>query len=265
MDGKKISISNNGIIENTAFFDKPEKLGASDSRFQTVFSVIEADSIETGALLTKSGYNVCVLNMANRQNPGGGVIYGAGAQEENIFRRTNIFMSLFQFKDYADEYGIRRNEKSYPLDKNTGGVYSKDVTVFRGSENNGYCLLQNPFKLSFVSVPAINRPDLEFMNGKYRITPSLIEPSKEKIRTILRICGKQKHDGLVLSAFGCGAFRNPPEHMAELFKEVFMESEFKNQFKIIVFSILDDHNSRREHNPEGNVLPFLKAFKCNFN
>jgi hypothetical protein len=26
------------------------------------------------------------------------------------------------------------------------------------------------------------------------------------------------------------------------------------------FDHLDDHNSRKEQNPEGNVLPFLKVF-----
>ncbi len=28
------------------------------------------------------------------------------------------------------------------------------------------------------------------------------------------------HDAIVLSAFGCGAFGNPPEHIATLFKEI---------------------------------------------
>jgi hypothetical protein len=48
--------------------------------------------------------------------------------------------------------------------------------------------------------------------------------------------------------------------MALLFKAVFAESEFANQFRLAVFSIIDDHNSRQEHNPQGNVLPFLGVF-----
>jgi uncharacterized protein (TIGR02452 family) len=76
----------------------------------------------------------------------------------------------------------------------------------------------------------------------------------------LRIAGKYQHDCLVLSAFGCGAFRNTPAHVAALFREVFRETEFIRQFRLIVFAILDDHNSGREHNPEGNVLPFLDVF-----
>jgi uncharacterized protein (TIGR02452 family) len=81
-----------------------------------------------------------------------------------------------------------------------------------------------------------------------------------KIRTILRIALAHGHDSLVLGAFGCGAFRNPPKHMAELFKAVFAEDEFINRFRKIVFAIVEDHNSRREHNPEGNLKPFMEVF-----
>ncbi len=262
LDGKTIKLDNSRITEETVFYDKPEALTPLIPGYETKFSVLEADCIESAELLTKAGYNVCVLNMASGQNPGGGVLSGAGAQEENIFRRSSIFLSLYQFADYSVQYEINRNpNNSYPLNRNTGGIYSKDVTIFRGSEKNGYCLLKKPYKISFVSVPAINSPKLNLINDKYFITEQLIEPSKEKIRTILRICGEFNHDCLVLSAFGCGAFCNPPHHMAKLFKDVFNETEFLNQFKLVVFSIIDDHNSWREHNPEGNVLPFYREFE----
>jgi uncharacterized protein (TIGR02452 family) len=198
--------------------------------------------------------------MASGKNPGGGVKGGAGAQEENIFRRTNLFKSLYQFVDYAAQYGIKRSEHSYPLDRNTGGIYSKGITVFRASDDGGYVLLKKPFQVSFTSVPAINRPELEKIENQYYIAKHLVEPTREKMRTILRIAGKYKHDALVLSAFGCGAFANPPYHIALLFSEVFNEREFINRFKQVVFSIIDDHNSHKEHNPEGNVLPFLRVF-----
>jgi len=259
VDGNFINIPNTLLTDKTEYFTKPDKLEANGD-YQTEYSVINADCLETAEILVKSGFNPCVLNLASRQNPGGGVINGAGAQEENIFRRSNLYLSLFQFAPYANEYGIKRHEKSYPLDRNTGGIYSVDITIFRGSEKNGYCLLRKPFTVSFVSVPAINAPELIERNGNLYIADNLVEPTKEKIRTILRITGKYKHDCLVLGAFGCGAFANPPNHMAQLFKEVFLEKEFINKFKIIVFSIFEDHNSNRRHNPNGNVLPFLEVF-----
>ncbi|MDR1983920.1 MAG: TIGR02452 family protein [Prevotellaceae bacterium] len=255
-----IKIDNDGVTKNTEFFTVPAPLSGTVRFRSTSFSAIEADCLETAGLLISAGFNPCVLNMASRQNPGGGVVGGAGAQEENIFRRTNLFMSLYQFVDYSTKYGIARSENSYPLERKSGGIYSPEITVFRGSEQNGYYLLQKPFNVSFVTVPAINRPALDMIDGKYRISSALVEPTKEKMRVILRIAGKYMHDSLVLGAFGCGAFCNPPEHVAELFLEVFYEDEFASRFKFVSFPVLDDHNTYKSHNPEGNALPFHKVF-----
>jgi uncharacterized protein (TIGR02452 family) len=259
-NGKRVVIDNKGVTEMAELYDKPLILEPPAKQHETQCAVIGADCLETAELMLKSGLNPCVLNMASHRNPGGGVYGGAGAQEENLFRRTNMFLSLFQFSEFAERYGLPRNAKSYPLDSTCGGAYSPRVTVFRGSESNGYFLLQKPFILSVVSVPAISRPQLSLSNGQYRIANHLTEPTKEKIRTILRIAGKHGHDSLVLGAFGCGAFANPPEHMALLFKEVFGEPEFHGRFGAVVFSIIDDHNSRRSHNPNGNILPFAEVF-----
>ena len=255
--------SNHFAIDNdcivSEYFNKPQKLSQS-AKYDTMFSVINADCLETSEVLLNSGFNPCVLNLASRQNPGGGVLKGAGAQEENLFRRTNLFMSLFQYASYANEYGIKKSEYSYPLDRNTGGIYTENATVFRSSEKNGYCLLNKTFKMSFVTVAALSHPQLIKKDNLFYLIDELIEPTKEKIRTILRIAGKYKHDSLVLGAFGCGAFANPPNHIARLFKEVFLESEFFGVFKYVVFSIFEDHNSGLEHNPYGNVLPFFEVF-----
>jgi uncharacterized protein (TIGR02452 family) len=257
LGNRYIEINSENIF--TEYFLKPEQLPFNKC-YETKFSVINADCIETAKILLDVGQNPCILNLANRQNPGGGILGGAGAQEENIFRRTNLFMSLYQFAPYAEDYGIKKSKYRYPLDRNTGGIYSNNITIFRGSEKNGYCLLKKPFTASFVTVPAINRPELIKNGNNYYIAESLIEPTKEKIRTILRIAGKYNHDCLILGAFGCGAFANPPNHMAELFKGVFFEEEFNGRFKNIVFAIFEDHNSGKEHNPNGNVLPFLEVF-----
>jgi hypothetical protein len=41
---------------------------------------------------------------------------------------------------------------------------------------------------------------------------------------------------------------------------VFEEEEFAGRFRVVVFAIIDDHNSRHAHNPQGNVLPFQAVF-----
>lgn len=226
-------------------------------RCSTRVEVVNADCIYEGVRLLEMGYNPAILNMASRQNPGGGVTRGAGAQEETIFRRTNIFRSLYQFVPYAGQYGVKQSPFQYPMDRNFGGIYSPSVTIFREDERNGYKLMQTPRAVAFISVAGMNRPKLD---NAGMIDDTLVEPIKNKMRTIFRIGLKHGHDSLVLGALGCGAFCNPPEHIARLFHEVMMEPEFANKYKLIVFAILEDHNSHRKHNFEGNFLPFQREF-----
>lgn len=233
-------------------------------RAATMFKVANADCLEAGIRLKKMGYNPAILNMASRSTPGGGVLTGAGAQEENIFRRTNLFQSLYQFTDeatYQPWYEplvhphIQRGR--YPMDRNFGGIYTPNATLFREGEHAGYRLMEHPVALSFISVAAINRPPLK---DATHLADSMVVGTKNKIRTILRIGLRHGHDSLVLSAFGCGAYRNPPSHMARLFHDVFEEPEFKDKYRYVWFAILDDHNSHLSHNPDGNLLPFARVF-----
>lgn len=58
------------------------------------------------------------------------------------------------------------------------------------------------------------------------------------------------------SVLGFGAFRIPPGCMAEPFEEVFRELDFDGRFPVIALAIVDDHDSRRDHNAVGNFLSF---------
>ena len=246
------------IVSGTAFYsremivDMPELQGNS-----TIVEVVNADCMEEGMRLLEQGYNPAILNMASRRNPGGGVVNGAGAQEETIFRRTNLFKSLYQFAPYAAQYGVKKSEYQYPMDMNFGGIYSPGITIFRESEANGYKLMSHPKEMAFISVAGINKPELD---SEGMIVDTLVETVKNKIRTIFRIGLIHGHDSLVLGALGCGAFCNPPRHIAKLFHEVMNEPEFKNTYKLITFAILEDHNSHKDHNKEGNYLPFKEEF-----
>ena len=247
------------MIGGTKFYDKPvTTFHIPTINGNTTIKVENVDCLLAAEKLLNNGYHPAVLNMASRQNPGGGVQTGSGAQEENLFRRTNLFQSLYQFAPYASNFGLHKSKYQYPLDRNFGGIYTPYAIVFRGTEQEGYPLLDKPFQMSFIAVAGINRPALE---SPERIIPELVEPVKNKIRTIFRIGLLHGHDSLVLGALGCGAFRNPPSHIARLFHEVMEEPEFKNKYKLILFAILDDHNARLKHNPDGNYLPFVREFE----
>lgn len=230
---------------------------------ETEISIIERDCLNYALELQNNGYYPAVLNMASNVKPGGGVLKGSAAQEESIFRRTNLFQSLYQFTSFGGQFGVKIKPEQYPMNDDFGGIYSPGVTVFRESEKKGYKLMGIPQTMSFISVAAVKRPKLirDEVNGEtLHIDSSHIGTIKNKIRTILRIGLRHRHDSLVLGAWGCGAYANPASHIANLFHEVIEEAEFKNKYRKIVFAIMEDHNSRKSHNPEGNLIPFQREF-----
>lgn len=211
-------------------------------------TVVPDDCLDKAHEWVDEGLEVSVLNMASRQNPGGGVRGGAGAQEEYLFRCSNYYRSLYRYTDFAEQYGLEQSGDQYPLDRNFGGVYSPNVTIFRGNEMSGYSLLKEPFQVNMIAVAGMNRPELVLKNEEYLIAPELVEGIKNKIRTIFRIACQYGQRNLVLGALGCGAFRNPPKHVAELFREVLAESEFDGAFCRICFAVKSDHNSNGDSN-----------------
>lgn len=260
VDGKSVSLPDcKNVMYNSKYYYVKQNI-VREVDYETIITVENTDCLVAAKKMLSDSYNPAVLNMANRQNPGGGVYNGAGAQEENLFRRTNLFQSLYQFSDLAGLYKLTRSRYSYPLDRNYGGIYSPEVVVFRGEEKDGYPLLDDYYQVAIISVAGMNRPELD---SQGRIAAHLVEGVKNKIRTIFNIALENGHDSLVLGALGCGAFRNPPAHIAKLFHEV-IESEYKNKFKKICFAILEDHNSIRKDSGKGNFMPFYEEF-CKLN
>lgn len=248
----------------TTFHADTDELAVPDhrrGRFRTRVTVHNADFLEIARAVAVHGETPAVLNMANRHNPGGGVQFGAGAQEENLFRRSNLLHGLYQFAPYAADYDVPPSPegRAYPIPKVSGGIFSPQVRVFRSSEQTGYALLPRPYPVHVVTVPAINAPAVRRVQGRVRLTDAMADATRVKIRAILRIAAHHDVEALVLSAFGCGAFLNPPEHVAELFAEVLGEAELEGVFRHVAFAVLDDHNAFRPESPRGNYLPFEEA------
>ena len=256
--GKEVTIiDTDKMVEGTKFYGKKAVVDhASLPKYNTILKVVDNDCLYEAKKLIDDGFNPCVLNMASFHTPGGGVTRGSSAQEENLFRRTNIFKSLYQFNNIGTQYGVKQREERYPLDYNFGGIYSPHVTVFKEGDDTNYTPLEEPFEVGVVSVAAVKNPRCE--NGK--LVPWVIDILKNKIRQILDIALENGHDAIVLSAFGCGAYKTPPTEMARLFHEVLTTDNYKNAFKAISFAIINVKSTNGEHNPQGNFEPFREEF-----
>lgn len=255
--GNEVTIDSTKMVDGTKFYGKKAVVDHDSlPKYETEIKVIDSDCLYAAKALVDKGLNPCVLNMASFHKPGGGVTEGSSAQEENLFRRTNLFKSLYQFHSIGENYGIKQREERYPLDYNFGAIYTPHVTVFKGSDDVDYAPLDETFEVGVVSVAAIKRPTVQ--NGK--LAPWVVDATKSKIRQMLDVALENGHDSMILSAFGCGAYKTPPTEMARLFKEVLSGDKYKNVFKVIHFAIINLASTNGEHNPQGNFKPFYDAF-----
>ena len=148
----------------------------------------------------------------------------------------------------------------YPLPE-FGGLYSTDVFVLRGPQDEGYEFLpeKDIFTVDVITVAAYNQPDCKAdpkMPGGLRLDKEYENGTMRKISMILRMAKYHGVQHLVLCAFGCGAFRNPPDHIARLYKRALSLPMFNGAFRHVCFAIIEDHNSAGK-----NVAAFHQVFK----
>ena len=225
--------------------------------------VKNADCLIAYQEMAAQGYRPLLLNMANAHSPGGGYRKGDGAQEENVFRRSNYYRSLDIALDQGDPTSrfvcsssgaltkLTAGEEIYSIN-DFGAIYTSGLTVFRQTEDAGYEFMDEPMRdVCAIAVAAYRKPKLD---NKNFLRPEYSIGTRKKIETMFAIAKHHNHDCLILSAFGCGAFHNPPKHVATIFKSVI--EQYAGFFKYICFAIVDDHNTGHGLNPNGNYQPF---------
>lgn len=210
-----------------------------ESHLESKLVTFEGDTVSCARLLANSGLRVAMLNFAHGYNCGGGFEHAGGSQEEAIFRATSVFLSLWPHRRKDDGPGILKRghwigdfdeqlPRKEPFYEHTecGGIYSPNVYILDSPD-----LAQCPC----VSVLTVAAQDLQ------RVKPFSPELLQQKLRTTLRMAAEHGNNAVVLGAFGCGYFGNPPEAVATTFQEL-LTSEFHGTFHLAVFALLRDRN-----------------------
>lgn len=212
------------------FFPGFEAIVRVRKRAQPVIDVVEDTTFHCARQLLGEG-KVAALNFANAYSPGGGVTRGAMAQEECLCRSSNLYEGLtlpYLLKNYY-KYNSRNTG-----DLGTDAViYHPGVTVIK-DDSEVPALLGHPFQVDVITcaAPYVN-PD-----RKKPIPPEKLENAfNHRIKNILEVAIANDVDVLVLGAFGCGAFNNPPDLVAGCFRHWLIDREYGRSFKHVVFAI----------------------------
>lgn len=184
-----------------------------------------------------NNYKVCVLNFANATNPGGGVTISKGpsGQEECLCRVSTLYKCI-NSKDALESFYYPHKTHNQNNLHNDDIIYTPNVIVFKDDDNH---LLDRSqwFNVDVISCAAPN------IGNDLRGEPNIVGVDNIELQQIhikratriLDVAVHHKVEILILGAFGCGAFGNSPDIVAEAYKSIL--AKYQKCFKKIIFAI----------------------------
>lgn len=186
------------------------------------------------------GAKIAVMNFANAFHAGGGVTSGAGAQEECLCRTSTLYPLIYR-KSLRDTFYKHHEDLQNP--KATDSlIYTEGVVICKTDEDLPKRLPKD--KWVTVDVITIAAPDLRTESNKYLALTGggtsmqdaeLFGYHVKRAIHMLTVAAAKKADILVLGAFGCGAFKNNPEVVANAYKTAL--SVFPKVFRKVEFAV----------------------------
>lgn len=248
-------ISHSNTFQNTYTRMTPPKLHIP--RFTEPAQIVVSQKRSFEAAEAYRGKSVCVLNFASATNPGGGVKWGASAQEECLCRCSTLYENLNTREMWNTFYGPHRKANN-PLG-NDDLIYTPEVMVFKSDTAVPVLRDQDDwFTCSVITCAAPDlRPDRNTGRRVHINTEKLKDLLTQRIHHILFVAAENENDILILGAFGCGAYRNPPEVVAEVMK--LAVEYYKYCFKTIEFAVYC------EPRDEENYTVFNRILGCENN
>ena len=243
------STNNQVFIDEKTIVEFP-----AESKIEKANIVVSSKrSLEAAEEYAKQGKKVCALNFASATNPGGGVVNGSSAQEECICRCTTLYPCLNN-EDLWTKFYKPHRKATNPL-YNNDCIYTPNVCVFKSDTNFPEPLPREKWwKVNILTCAAPNlreRPS-NAMNPHAGYKPAKVTPAEleelltSRIRRIFEVAVANGNEVLILGAFGCGAFRNPPKIVAKVFYNVMQD--YLGYFDTIEYAVY--HTEREVENYE---------------
>jgi uncharacterized protein (TIGR02452 family) len=206
----------------------------------TIIEVVNETTLSAGKRLMEVGCHPVLLNFASATNPGGGFLSGARAQEEYLARSSCLYQCIRSNPMYAFH---RANYDPLYTDYL---IYSPGVPVIR--DDSG-ALLETPYTIAIITCAAVNANRVP-AERRHEIGPAMLR----RICKVLSVGIAHGHDGIVLGAWGCGAFGNDGDEIGGLFHAA-LSGKFKSAYRRVIFAVVDWSPDRRF------IGPFEEQFK----
>lgn len=264
-DTERIVQENKSLLDSVENTIKNQKLYPADCKMiLEKCSEREARIIVSGkrtleAASSYKGKKVCIMNFASATNPGGGVERGANAQEEALCRISTLYFCL-NTPEMREHFYLPHRKARNPL-YNDDIIYSPEVCVIRKDNAKAEMLAEEDwYKVNVIScaAPNLRKVPSNAMNpgsGDKAAEISVDDLRKlheQRIHRIFEVAAENGNEVLIAGAFGCGAFKNPPEVVAEAFHSVVIK--LGNRFETIEFAVACGKK------PSYNFLAFQKVF-----
>lgn len=247
-DATKVSVANQRFIAEAEDIPTPEL-----NIYKKKANVVVSKKRTYEAAKAYKGNHVAVHNFASATNPGGGVVNGAGAQEECLCRCSNLYFCL----NTPDMWGMfyTPHRAAHDPIHNDDIIYTPDIVVFKTDTDRPELMERDDWYI--VDVITCAAPNLrETPSNRYNsgdgtraVTPSNRELQvihEKRLRRILDSAVINHADTVILGAFGCGAFCNEPQVVATAAANVVRD--YMYAFKNIEFAVYcrpsDDSNYR---------------------
>lgn len=196
-------------------------------------------SLQAAAKYARQGKKVGILNFASSVTPGGGVVRGASAQEESLCRISTLYPALSDEETAGYFYRLHRQM----IHSGKMGRENRDDCIFTPGvlvvcEDTLTCTELPEDQWYQVDMITCAAPDLRADSAERMFQPAEEELTclhEKRLRKILSVAASQKEDVVILGAFGCGVFRNPPHIVVNAFQNII--EEFAHCFQTIEFAI----------------------------
>jgi hypothetical protein len=196
------------------------------------FLVLQGDPVDTTIWYRGRDYRAGFICPANEKKAGGEWETAVEGVEERFCRRSTLSANL------------SANDANYPIPMG-GAIFSAQVVVFRGPHDTYDKWSENSWTdLPVTSIPPQRWPKLRENGTQYSFSNER-EIVRNKLQGALRICLYNQITTIVIGDWGLGKnYRNPPQELAELWREVFLfDPDLRGRFPLVIFAFEDPMQS----------------------